>query len=83
MSVPVWKLLYCNNVLSKYCVVRLKMYFFLIFVFVCYFCEKYYKPLTVPYYTADYVSWVPGLTMMGLQTNWTFERALRTEPVLM
>ena len=30
-----------------------------------YLCEKYYKPITVQYYMlADYVSWVPRLTLL-------------------
>ena len=32
-----------------------------------YLCEKYYKPITVQYYIADCVSWVPRLTSMDLQ----------------
>ena len=28
-----------------------------------YLCEKYYKPITVQYYIADCVSWVPRLTV--------------------
>ena len=34
-----------------------------------YLCEKYYKPLTVQYYIADCVSWVPRLTLLDLQTR--------------
>ena len=33
-----------------------------------YLCEKYYKPITVQYYIADCVSWVPRLTLLDLQT---------------
>ena len=25
-------------------------------------CEKYYKPIMVQYYIADYISWAPKLT---------------------
>ena len=32
----------------------------------CYLCEKYYKPITVRYYIADCVSWVPRLTSLDL-----------------
>ena len=42
-------------------------------------CEKYYKPLRVQYYTANCVSWVPRLTLLDLQTIWTYECALRNE----
>ena len=31
-----------------------------------YLCEKYYKPITVQYYIADSVSWVPRLTLLDL-----------------
>ena len=31
--------------------------------FIYYFCEKYYKPITVQYYIADCVSWVSRLTL--------------------
>ena len=48
-----------------------------------YLCEKYYKPITVQYYIADCVSCVPRLTWLDLQTNWTYERALRIELVRM
>ena len=41
-----------------------------------YLCEKYYKPITVQYYIANCVSWVPSLTLLDLQTNWTYERTL-------
>ena len=61
---------------SRYCSVRLKMFY--LFIFMYYLCEKYYKPITVQYYIADCVSWIPRLTLLDLQTNWTDERALRT-----
>ena len=66
---------------SRYCIVRLKMFYFLCLFFKYYLCEKYYKTITVQYYTADCVSWVPRLTLLDLWTNWTFERSLRTELV--
>ena len=31
-----------------------------------YLCEKYYKPITVQYYIADCVSWVPRITLLDL-----------------
>ena len=34
-----------------------------------YLCEKYHKPITVQYYIADCVSWVPRLTLLDLRTN--------------
>ena len=42
---------------------------------------KYHKPITVQYYIADGVSWVPRLTLLDLRTNWTYKHALRTELV--
>ena len=40
-----------------------------------YLCDKYHKPLTVQYYITDCVSWVPRLTLLDLQTNWTYEHS--------
>ena len=51
---------------SRYCTVRLKIFYFLF-----YLCEKYYKPVSIQYYIAGCVSWVPRLTLLDLQTNWT------------
>ena len=48
-----------------------------------YLCEKYDKPITVQYYIADCVSWVPRLTSLDLRTDWTYERTLRMELVHM
>ena len=52
------------------------------FVFLCTICvESIFKPVTVQYYIADCVSWVPSLTLLDLGTNWTYQRALGTELV--
>ena len=48
-----------------------------------YLGEKYHKPITVQYYIADCVNWVPRLTLLNLQTNWTYEHALRMELIRM
>ena len=48
-----------------------------------YLYEKYYKPITVQYYIANCVSWVPKLTLLDLRTNWIYEHALGIEPVCM
>lgn len=32
-----------------------------------YWCEKHYKPISGQYYIADYVSWIPWLTLLDLQ----------------
>ena len=42
-----------------------------------YLCEKYYKPITVQYYVASCVSWVPRLTLLDLWTNQPYELTLR------
>ena len=46
-------------------------------------CEKHYKPTTIQYYISNYISWVPRLTLLDLQTNWTCRRTLRMELVYM
>ena len=48
-----------------------------------YLCEKYYKPVTVQYYIADCVRWVPKLTLLDLGANWTYKRTLGRELVCM
>ena len=35
------------------------------------------------YYVADHVSWVPRLTLLDLQTNWTFKHSPEMEHVHM
>ena len=48
------------------------MFYFLCLFFMYYLCEKYYKPITVQYFIADSVSWVPRLTLLDLdQTGLT------------
>ena len=69
---------------SRYCTVRLKMFYFLyLFSMYIYWCEKYHKPITVQYYVTNCVSWAPELTLLDLQTNWTYECTLRTELISM
>ena len=77
----------CQPLYASCCTVLLyfpKMFsLFFVCFFMYYLCEKYYKPITVRYYIADCVNWVPRLTLFDLRTNWTYERALRTELVCM
>ena len=47
------------------------MCFIFAFVFICCLHEKYSQPITVQYYPADCVSWVPRLTLWDVPTNWT------------
>ena len=71
---PVCQLLYCTTVLFKvlYCTIRFKLFslFFVFFLMYC-LCEKYYKPITVQYYIADCISWVPRLCWAYGQTRLT------------
>ena len=62
---------------SRYCTVRLKMFslFFVFVFFMDYLCEKYYTPITVQYHIANFVSWVPRLTLLDLRTNRTYEHS--------
>ena len=53
--------------------------FFAFVFFMYYLCGKYCKPITVQYYIADCVSWVPRLTLLNLRTDWTYEHALGKE----
>ena len=48
-----------------------------LFPVLCKVCENCYNPITVLY--SDSVSWVPRLTLLVLQTNWTYEHALLLE----
>ena len=66
---------------SRYCTVRLKKFFVFVFMYVYMYhsCKNYYKPIAVQYYIAGCVSWVPRLTLLDLQTNWSYECTLRME----
>ena len=44
-----------------------------------YLCEKYYKPITVQYYIADCVSWVPRLTLLDLTNKLDLRMLSRNE----
>ena len=49
----------CTGLLyfSRHCTVRFKIFYFLCLFFMYYFCEKYYKPITVQCYMAYCVTW--------------------------
>lgn len=52
---------------SMHYIIILNMLSFLLYWFFMYYiCENYYKPITVQYCIADYVSLVPRLTLFGL-----------------
>ena len=80
MPAPICQLLYCTTALFKvlYCKIKNVLFIFLCLFFMYYLCEKYYKPITVQYYIASCVSWVPRLTLLDLRTNWTYKRTLGT-----
>ena len=85
-SAPGCQQLYCTTVLFKVLYCKLKNVFFIFCVclfFMYYLCEKYYKPIIVLYYKAYCVSWVPRLTLLDLQTNWTWERTFGMELIHM
>ena len=44
-----------------------------------YLCEKNYKLITIQYYIANCVSWIPRLNLLDLGINCTYEHALRME----
>ena len=66
MNLSVAKFQRCEHVPVLFKVLYCKIkHFYLSFVFVTYYLyEKYYKPITVQYCLADYVSWVPKLTFL-------------------
>ena len=47
--------------------------------FMYYLCEMHYTSITVQYYIANCVSWVPRLTLMNLRMNWIYKHVLRTK----
>ena len=80
MPAPVCQLLYCTKYFLRYCTVRLKMFSLFCVCFLMYYlCENNYKPITIQYVIANCVNWVPRLTLLDLQTNWTYKCALWTE----
>ena len=61
------------TVLFKIITIWLRMFsLFLCLSVMYYLCEKYYKPIPVQYYIAYCVSWVSRLTLLDLQTKWTY-----------
>ena len=52
--------------------IKLKMFYFSVFVFMYYLYENYYTPITIQYYIASCVSRVPLLTLLDLWTSWTY-----------
>ena len=54
-----------------YCKIKNVFFIFCVCFFMYYLCEKYYKLITVQYYIANCVNWVPRLTLLDVQTHWT------------
>ena len=79
----VCQLLYYTTVLFKVLYCKIKNIYFLFVFFMHYLFEKYYNPITVWYYAASCVSWVPRLTLLASGTNLTYKHALRMELVCM
>ena len=46
-------------------------------------CKKYYKPITLQYFTADGVSWIFRVILLDLQINQTYKHTLRMELICM
>ena len=76
---PVCRLLCWTTVLFKVLWCKIKNALFFVFVFMYYWCEKYYKPITAQCYIAVCVSWVPRLTLLVLWAKWTYKCALGME----
>ena len=66
-----------------YCKIKNIVFIFVCVFFVYYLCEQYYKLIMIQYYIADPVSWVPRLTLLDLQTSWTYECVLGIELIYM
>ena len=70
----------CGTVLyfSRHCKTK-KVFFTFVFVFMYSLCEKYYTPITAQYSLTDCTSWVPRLTLLDFQTNWTYSQNVLSE----
>ena len=55
------------------------IFFTFALLFAYHLCEKCYKPIAVQYHIAGCVSSGLRLTLLDLQTNWTYKCTLRTE----
>ena len=62
-----FKVLHCK-------IKKMSSLFLVFFFFMYYLCEKYYKPIATQYYIADWVSWVPRLTLSDLTNKLDFWR---------
>ena len=72
----------CCTVLFKALYCKIKNVFFIFLYFFNVLCEKY-RPMTIQYYIANCVCWVPRVILLDLQTNWDYERTVRTELISM
>lgn len=67
------QLLYCTTVLFKVLYCKTEHIFFIFVCFLYCLCKKYYKPITVQYFTADCVSWISRAILLDLQINRTYK----------
>ena len=72
------QLLYCTTILFKAMNHLVKNVYFFCLLFVYYF-----DYITVQYYTADCISWVPRLILLDFGTNWTYQCSLGIELICM
>ena len=52
---------------SRYCTIKNVFFIFVCIFKMSYLCEKHYKLITIQYYVADCVSWVPKANFVGLK----------------
>ena len=69
MPAPGYQLLYCTTVVFKILYHKIKNGYSFCFSFIYHLCEKCYKPITVEYNIADYVSYIPRLTFLDIRNK--------------
>ena len=66
---PICQLLYCTIIFFKILYHKIKNRYSFCFSFIYHLCEKCYKPITVEYNIADYVSYIPRLTFLDIRNK--------------
>ena len=74
---PWCQLLHCTTVLFEVLYCKMKNVYF----FMSYLCEKYYKSITVQYYMADCVSWVPTGRSPGERNGYSLQYSCLENPM--